>query len=644
MIFGLGETLRGINKRGHLYRSWNADEPHHQEGKISLYASHNLLIFFGGERLLGLFFDDPGAVRFDLAYTRTDEAVITSENGDLNVYLIEEASCAAICRAFRELTGPSYLPPKWALGYIQSRWGYRSEEDIRTVAAEHRKRHIPLDGLSMDIDYMERYKDFTWDKDAFPDLRQLADDMHADHLRLVPIIDAAVKEEAGYDVYEEGLTKDYFVKKADGKPFIGAVWPGRSLFPDFLRADVRDWFGRKYHRLMENGVEGFWNDMNEPAIFYSEESLAEAFRANEEAKGKNLGVNAFFGLRDAYSRISNNDEDYRRFYHEVDGRMVRHDKVHNLYGVFMTRAAAEGFKAFDPDKRYLLFSRSSYIGSHRYGGVWQGDNCSWWSHLLLNLKMMPSLSMVGYLYTGADLGGFGDNTSPDLLLRWLQLGVFTPLMRNHSAMGTRDQEIYRFDNWEDMRNVLTVRYALLPYLYSELMQAALSDDLLFRPLAFDYPEDETACRTEDQVMLGHDIMIAPVYEQNATGRHVYLPEDMLLVRFRSAEDFELIPAPAGHCWVNLKANEFAMFIRRGHVVPLAEPAEYAEGVDSTKMRLLGWIDSDVDVTANFYNDDGMTTAPTLADGLTAITLFAQGDQITVKSGELTLDTSLLLVD
>lgn len=645
MIFGLGETVRGINKRGHVYRSWNSDDCVHTEGKNSLYASHNLLIFSGEGRLFGVYFDDPGLVTFDLAYTRTDEAVITSANGDLNAYIIEEESAAAICRAFRQLTGRSYIPPRWAMGYIQSRWGYNSESDIRTVAAEHRKRHIPLDGMSMDIDYMDRYQDFTWNKETFPDLKQLSADMLEDHLRLVPIIDAGVKEEAGYDTYDEGMARDYFVKKADGKPFIGAVWPGRSLFPDFLKADVRTWFGCQYHKLMENGVEGFWNDMNEPAIFYSEDSLQEAFDAAEKAKGQNLGVNSFFALREVFNSVSNHAEDYRRFYHQLsDGRVVRHDKVHNLYGAFMTRAAAEGFERFNKDKRFLLFSRASFVGSHRYGGVWQGDNSAWWSHLLMNLKMMPSLNMVGYLYTGADLGGFGGDTTPDLMLRWLQLGVFTPLMRNHSAMGTREQEIYRFDNWEAMRDTVAVRYALLPYLYSELMQAALTDGMMFRPLAFDYPEDETACRTEDQVMLGHDAMICPVYEQNAMGRHVYLPEDMLLVRFRSPEDYDLVPAHAGHCWVNLQQNEFAMFIRRGHMIPLAKPAEYAEGVDSTHMTLLGWIDSDVETHAPFYTDDGLTTHPDLQSGLTDIVVTALNNSISVTSSPLILDTDLLIVD
>ena len=624
MIFGLGEQIRGINKRGHLYVSWNLDDPNQNESRSSLYAAHNFLVFVQEERTFGVYFDDPGRITFDLGYTHGGEAVITSENGDLSVYVVDGPDAVSVCRAFRKLIGRSYIPPRWAMGYMQSRWGYASEEDFRKVVREHRERHIPLDSVCMDIDYMDNYKDFTWNRQLIPDLTKLSADLKRDHIRLVPIIDAGVKVLDGYDVYEEGEQKGYFCKKADGTDFVGAVWPGRSVFPDFLRPEVRQWFGDHYHRLLEQGVEGFWNDMNEPALFYSEETLQAAFEELENLKGQNLDINGVFHLKDIVNNLANNMEDYRRFYHQCGDRRVRHDKVHNLYGAHMTRAAAEGFRSYAPEKRFLMFSRSSFIGSHRYGGVWQGDNSAWWGHILQNLRELPALNMCGFLFNGADIGGFGGNTTEDLLLRWLQLGVFTPLLRNHACLGTREQEIYRFDNWEAMRDVLTVRYALLPYLYSEFMQAALTDDLMFRPLAFDYPEDTVACHTEDQVMLGHDCMIAPVYEQNAIGRHVYLPEDMLMVRFRSAEDYDLVPVPAGHCWVNLQLHEFPLFIRKNHVIPLARAAEYSEAVSVEGLRLLGWMESDTEVHTQLYWDDGVTTEPVLEDGLTAIDLVQDG--------------------
>ncbi|MBP3648221.1 MAG: alpha-glucosidase [Clostridia bacterium] len=641
IIYGLGETVRGINKRGHLYRSWNTDEYAHHENKQSLYASHNLLIFADGGKAFGVFFDDPGEVTYDLGYTKADTAVITSTGGDLRVILIEEESLNAIVASFRQLIGQSYIPPKWAFGYIQSRWGYAADSEVRTIVKEHRDRHIPLDGVCMDIDYMVDYKDFSWNKEAFPDLKQLCTDMKEENIRLIPIIDAGVKQQDGYDVCDEGLKNGYFCTYEDGTPFVGAVWPGRSYFPDFFQPEVRQWFGNKYHSLMEQGIEGFWNDMNEPALFYSEAGIAEARHELSQLLDMNLGLDAFFHLKDVLMGMQNKREDYESFYHQFAGQKVRHDKVHNLYGGFMTRAAHEGLTSFNPDKRHLIFSRASHIGAHRWGGVWQGDNTSWWSHILMNLKMLPSLNMCGFLYTGADLGGFSGNTTEDLLLRWLQLGVFTPLMRNHSALGTRDQEIYRFSMQEDMKNILTVRYALLPYLYSEFMKCALTGGSMFRPMAFDYPDDPTCLRIEDQVMLGSECMIAPVYECNARGRYVYLPEDMLMVRFRSAEDYDLIPMEKGRHWIDLDLNEMPLFIRKGCVIPMSRGGEWVEQVDATHLTLLGWVRA-----ASFYklyNDDGYTTKPVLEDGLTTITLEVKDGKATAAGDGLTVDAGKVLV-
>ena len=267
IIFGLGQAVRGMDKRGHRYESWNSDIFNHTETQPSLYGSHNFLVFFSPERMLGLYLDDPGKIIWDLGYTRHDEAVITSVSGCLDVYLIGEETLPGIARAFRELTGRSYLPPRWAFGYIQSRWGYASEEEIRAVVSAHRDRHIPLDAVCLDIDYMVDFKNFTWKPDAFPDLKRFSAEMKEDHLRLVPIIDAGIKVEEGYEPYDSGRAGDCFCKKEDGSDFVAAVWPGRCVFPDFLREDVRRWFGGLYRPLLEAGIEGFWNDMNEPALF-----------------------------------------------------------------------------------------------------------------------------------------------------------------------------------------------------------------------------------------------------------------------------------------------------------------------------------------------------------------------------------------
>ena len=605
ILFGLGETVRGINKRGYIYRSWNSDIFDHNETQSSLYASQNLLIFFSEKRLFAIYLDDPGLVTWDLGYTQTDTVEITSENGDLDVYLIEEADLTATVKTFRKLIGKSYIPPRWAFGYIQSRWGYAADAEIRSVAEEHRKRGIPLDGICMDIDYMEAYKDFTWNRESFPDLKRLCEDMAEEHIRLVPIIDAGIKLEPGDPVYDSGLQEDCFCRKENGDLFVGAVWPGRSCFPDFLNADARAWFGRQYKVLLDEGIEGFWNDMNEPAIFYSDETLAEAYATVDALRNTDIGLDGSFKMKDAFNRVANHPDDYRRFGHRFGDRRVRHDKVHNLYGAMMTRAASDYFRQYAPDRRKLLFSRSSFVGAHRYGGVWQGDNFSWWSHIGMCMRMLPAMNMCGFLYSGCDVGGFGCNVTEDLLLRWLQFSAFVPLMRNHSALGTREQEVYRFSLWPKMRDVIRVRYAMIPYLYSEFVKAAEGDACLFRPLAFDWPEDPRARRVEDQLMLGGECMIAPVTEQNARGRYVYLPEDMMLIRFRSPWDYDTQLLEKGNHWVDLDLHEFPLFIRKGKVIPFAtKRVTCTDELKREALTLLGWTETGAEYC--LYWDDGVS--------------------------------------
>ena len=604
-VYGLGEQVRGINKRGWIYISNCSDEPHHLETRSSLYGAHNFLLL-GGAAPFGIFIDYPGKITFDIGYTRGDTLTITPEDWNLDLYLIEaeDRKYTSIVRQFREMIGRSYIPPKWAFGYGQSRWGYKTEADIRQVAENHRKNKIPLDAVYLDIDYMERYKDFTVSKERFPDLPALVSDMKKEGIHLVPIIDAGVKAEEGYFVCEEGLKNGYFCKEEDGREFVGAVWPGQSYFPDMLNPKVRRWFGLKYKILLDMGIDGFWNDMNEPAIFYSPKRLNKVLDQAAAFKGQNLDLDKTNELLGLINTLANNPEDYRSFYHEPGkGRpKIRHDKVHNLYGYNMTRAAGEAFEELEPDKRILMFSRSSYIGMHRYGGIWQGDNLSWWAHLLMNIKMMPSLNMCGFLYTGADLGGFGDDTTEDLMLRWLQFGIFTPLMRNHSAMGTREQEAYRFSNMESLRQIIRLRYCLLPYLYSEYMKAALNNDMMFRPLSFDYPDDREASFVEDQLLLGEGLMLAPVCQQNARGRSVYLPENMLLITTSGPEDFRFREMKAGYHYVEAAENELIFFLRRDHILPLAPAAENVEQLDTTRLRAVAYLSRTGDY--QLYDDDG----------------------------------------
>ena len=609
IVYGLGEQIRGINKRGWQYVSWNYDNPNHHEDTRSLYGSHNFIIVCG-KVTFGAFFDYPGKMEFDIGYTRRDTMQIKAAKNDLTVYIITGENEKDIVKQFRGIIGRSYIPPLWAFGYGQSRWGYKNEADIREVAAKYKAAGIPLDSIYLDIDYMERYKDFTVDEERFPDLKGLAADMQAEGIHLVPIIDAGVKIEDGYSVYEEGVEKNYFCKNAEGGDFVGAVWPGRVHFPDFLQPEARDWFGKKYAVLTEQGIDGFWNDMNEPAIFYTEDRLADTCAEIEKLTAGNMGIDEYFAFTGMVAGLNGNIGDYDKFYHNVNGQMVKHSEVHNLYGMNMTRSANEALREICPDKRTLFFSRSSYVGAHRYGGIWQGDNKSWWSHILQSMQQLPALNMAGFLFTGSDTGGFGCDTTEDLMLRWLQYSLFTPLFRNHSADGTREQELYRFSNADAAGNMIRIRYSLVPYLYSEFLKAALQDEMMFRPLAFDFADDADAKQVDDQLLLGNELMIAPIYKQNAKGRYVYLPEEMMLVRMRSDEDYETEILPKGHHYVPAELNELVFFIRNQKAIPFAKAAKNTAETDWNTVRLLGYSGCSYEM----YADTG--TSPNPEDSLT----------------------------
>lgn len=609
-VYGLGEMPRGINKRGWHYITNNTDESRHSEDKLSFYGAHNFLLVRDGSTCFGLFVDFPGKVYYDIGYTRHDLFSFHTETPDYDLYLLSGGNENAICKEFRTLIGRSYIPPKWAFGLAQSRWGYKTEEDVREVARQYKEHDLPLDMICMDIEYMQDYADFTVNKERFPDLTKLSADLKAQGIRLVPIIDAGVRVDPNDSTCTEGLEKGYFCKKADGTPFVAAVWPGKAYFADFLRPEVREWFGHKYKALTDCGIEGFWNDMNEPSLFYSPERLRAFLNDMAALREKdNIEQEEFFPrVVGGAMGLMNSPADYASFYHEVDGRKVRHDQVHNLYGGSMTRAAGEAFADLRPGQRTLLYSRSSFIGSHRYGGIWLGDNNSSWAQLLANIQMMPSVQMCGFLYSGADLCGFSSDTTPDLALRWLEFGLLTPLMRNHSAVGTRMQEYYRFPEvLPAVRNMIRLRYALLPYLYSEFMKAALENTSYFRPLAFDYPDDPDAREVEDQLLLGEGLMATPVYVQNAHGRHVYLPEPMKLLRLRAVDDYDEEILPAGHHYIRCALDEVLLFLRPGHIVPVAQPANNTSELDDTSLTLWSFLPDGESAEYRMYRDDGVTT-------------------------------------
>lgn len=582
-VYGLGEAIRGINKRGWIYESNCTDDPIHTEEKRSLYGAHNFLLIDGDDRF-GLFVDHPATVTFDIGFTDPDLLTITPDGMHLDLYIIKGESLREIVREFRGLIGKSYVPPLWAFGYGQSRWGYVTEQDIAAVADDHASAGVPLDMIYLDIDYMDSFKDFTVNRERYPDFEGFVRRMRDRGIHLIPIIDAAVKQESGYRVYDEGHEKGFFCKDADGEDFVVGVWPGKSCLPDFLDPEASAWFGAQYQALTDAGVDGFWNDMNEPALFYSEKALNAAFDKIKAFEGQPLNALSCFAMRDVFAKLANSREDYDSFYHNAPEGSFVHSEVHNLYGYKMTESAANALKKLLPDRPALLFSRASYIGAHRCGGVWTGDNHSWWSHILQSLQQMPGLNMCGFLYSGSDIGGFGGSCTRDLLLRWLGFAVFTPLMRNHCAIGNRRQEATSFGDTEAFRHIIELRYRLIPYLYGEFLKAVENNEMYFRPLSFDYENDPAAREIDDQLMVGDRLMIAPVYKQNTSGRNVYLPEDMNLIRMSGGK---ITSEPIDRGWHYIKVPlEDVVFFSKGKL-PLAEPAKNTAALDFENLTYIG---------------------------------------------------------
>ena len=602
IILGLGENQRGINKRGGMYESFCTDEPLQTPGKKALYGAHNFILVDGPEKF-GIFIDFPGKVSFDVGFTHKDRLEIIIGGLNVDIYIIKGRGLRDITSRFLGAIGQAYAPPKWAFGYQQSRWGYESELDVEKIANSFIENDIPCDAIYLDIDYMEDFKDFTINKEQFPNFGECVRKMKAKGFRLVPIIDAGVKIEKDYTVYEEGVQNGYFCKDELGEPFVAAVWPGKVHFPDFLHEEAQRWFGSKYKTLIDCGIEGFWNDMNEPAIFYSEKRLEQAIQAAKQSENKNLDIHSFFKLKDAFTNLPNSMEDYSSFYHVMNGEKIKHSKVHNLYGFYMTKSAAEALKEIKPNERFLLFSRASYIGMHRYSGIWTGDNNSWWEHLLLNLKMMPSINMCGFLYSGADTGGFGGDANGQLLIRWMQLSLFTPLFRNHTAKGHRKQEPFAFEEetTDIIRDIIKLRYSLIPYIYSEYMKALHMTDVYFSILSFEYG-DEMSRRIENQLLVGDSLMICPVYEENALGRYVWLPEDMLLWKHRGDSQGNYSIVRKGHMYLEAKLNETPIFIRKNKMLLLGKPARNVEALEGNELYVIAFVDSKA--SYKYYDDDG----------------------------------------
>lgn len=587
IVYGLGETMRGIDKRGGRYVMYNTDNNTHTDDMPSMYAAHNFIVLDSSTRHIGFFFDTPGRITFDVDSQHDGRLTITVTGGQVNVYQIPGADSYGIVREFLKAIGPSYIPPLWAFGYGQSRFGYKNADDVTEVVRRHHDAGVPLDYVSLDIDYMQDCADFTVNAVRFPHMADFLADLKTEGVRMCPIIDAGIKVDENDARFVAARDQGLFCTDAEGKPLDVAVWPGWTHLPDFFQPAARTWFGEGYKALTDLGLEGFWNDMNEPSIFFT--------RASQGARSMDIAQDA--SAEDGQDAT----DDYHRLYHSIDGRRVCNVDVHNAYGSLMVQASAEGLDRL-LNHRYMLFARSSCIGGGRYGGIWTGDNASTWHMLQTGFRMMPNINMCGYLFTGTDTGGFmQDCKDRELLARWLAFSAFTPIMRNHSCKGTRHQEFYRFQGAGTFRRLISFRYRILPYIYSEYVKAALNNDMDIAPLAFHFPDDPTCRGIEDQVMVGQDVMFAPILKPHCHSRMVYLPEDMTEVEF-DGENFIQTPLKAGWHRVRICVSHVVFFIRSGHAIPVARRlALTTDDLDLEDVELIG-----DGAGYDQYLDDGLT--------------------------------------
>jgi alpha-glucosidase len=500
-VYGLGEKIGRLDKRGphgggYTYAMWNTDTYGYDAGTDPIYAAVPFFMVLRAGRAHGIFFDNTHRTTFDVGKESPGLLAFGAEGGELDYYFVDGPSPKQVLERYTALTGRMPLPPLWSLGYHQCRYSYYPDSKVRFIADNFRERRIPADTLWLDIHYLDNYKPFTWDEERFPDPGKLVSDLRARGFRLVSIIDPHPKKEKGYLPYDTGLAGDHFVKNKDGSIYEAPVWPqnapkdpGPSVFPDFSRPAARDWWGGLYKPLLDLGIAGIWNDMNEPAVFVPSKTMPLDVR------------------------------------HDNEGEPTDHREIHNVYGQLMTRSTFEGLLRLRPDERPFVLTRATYAGGQRYAAVWPGDNVSDWTHLAQTIPMLLGLGLSGFPFVGSDIGGFADAPSAELYTRWLQAGVFYPFMRTHTAFDTPDQEPWSYGVRHEAvnRRAIELRYELLPHLYQVMREASESGVPAMRPVFLEFPEDGQTWGLDDQFMFGRDLMVAPVLREAAAERSIYLP-------------------------------------------------------------------------------------------------------------------------
>jgi len=498
-FIGLGEKTGPINKAGRAYENWNSDVFGYSTDADPLYATIPFYIGINNGLYYGIFFDNTYKTKFNFGASNNRFISFGAEGGAMNYYFIYGESIAEIVKSFSKLTGKMQMPPKWSLGLQQCRYSYYPDKELTRIAQTYRDKKIPCDVMYYDIHYMDDYKVFTWHPEYFPNPKETNKQLANLNFKQVVIVDPGIKKEEGYPAYDEGIENNHFVKYPDGEPYSAEVWPGWCHFPDFTNEATRVWWASKFKQLTDDGIDGFWNDMNEPA------SWGQA------------------------------SPDLIEF--DYDGEKASHKGAHNVYGMLMAKATQQGAALAKPNERPFILTRAAYAGIQKYAALWTGDNTASDEHMLLGNRMVSNIGLCGVPFCGNDVGGFAGDTSPELFARWIQSAAFHPFFRIHKMVNSKPNEPWTYGEKVEAiaKNFIQLRYRLMPYIYSIFHQASETGLPICRSLILNYPIDENIYQTEfeNQFMLGESLLVCPV-ESKTTIAKVYLPKGDWYLLFNDA--------------------------------------------------------------------------------------------------------------
>lgn len=547
-FYGLGDKPTTFNLKGKRLSNWNTDQYAFGKDLPELYKTIPFYIGLHSAKAYGIFFDNTFKTHFDFCHERRHITSFWADGGEMNYYFIYGPKIAEVVTKYTNLTGRPELPPMWALGYHQSKWSYYPEAKVKELAAGFRDNKFPCDALYLDIDYMDGFRCFTWNKDYFPEPKRMVEELENDGFKTVAIIDPGIKIDEKYEIFADGLEKDYFCKRADGPYMRGKVWPGNCVFPDFTNPEVREWWADHYKTLIaETGIKGVWNDMNEPAVM--------------EVPGKTFPL------------------DVR---HDYDGNRCSHRKAHNIYGMQMARATYEGVKKYIFPKRPFTITRASYSGGQRFSSTWTGDNLASWEHLWLANTQIQRLGMSGFSFAGTDIGGFADQPTGELFTRWIQLGVFHPFCRVHSSGDHGEQEPWYFGEevLDITRKFVELRYQLLPYLYTAFYQYCEDNVPILKPLVYFDQEDVQTHYRADEFIFGNHFLVCPIQEPNVQGRRMYIPRGRWYNFWNDA-----VIEGGKELWVDAALDCMPIFVKEGAIIPKYPVQQYVDELEIEELSL-----------------------------------------------------------